>query len=225
MKTLGLWLFVACILMPNTGFSFGSKVGAYRYTHVSVPLINFGREVAAHVEANVLGNAGISIEYIKVNPGEEFSDKESKEKGISLNTSGWEVGLAVARYSKPQPMAGFYWLLGAGYRSLNAELKKQRDESYVLATDERMEDEGWVAYDMEATGMTGRGRLGYRYIGESVPFIVGGFFGIRHFASEFSDGNSGVRPEDSPVTPDEKKAFSRLMMSKMMLGVEVGMTL
>ncbi len=225
MKTQRLWFLVAVLTISDVGFSMGAQTKAYRYTHVSFPLINFGREMAAHVEMNLFGNAGVSFEYIKVNAAEEFSDKEVEEKGVSLKTYGWEASLAVARYSRPQHMAGFYWLLGAGYRSLEVELRKQRESDYVLATDERLEEEGWVAYDMTASGVTGRGRLGYRYIGQSVPFIVGGFFGIRHFASKFNDKNKDTKPEDSPVTVDEKDSFSRMAMTKMVLGLEVGMTL
>jgi hypothetical protein len=103
--------------------------------------------------------------------------------------------------------------------------KKPPGEGYSLESSEQIDESGRMTHRMVGTGMTGHGRIGYRYVGESFPFIAGTFFGIRHFESKFEDKEARASDEtpSTASTDDDRIQMKRTFMTRPELALELGL--
>jgi hypothetical protein len=191
---------------------------------VAVPLVIVGSEAGLHLEANLWNEAAIAIEYLNAPRTEEYSDKQMEEDNVSLESQAWEVAALLSRYSNPESMGGFYWTLGAGYRSTSVIWRKEPQNMFGLRGTEVFDDSGRLNHELQGTGMTGHGRLGYRYVPETWPVSVGGFFGFRHYEARFKDSEeSSANAEVVSTSDQDKQQLRRANMTKPELALEVGM--
>ena len=129
-------------------------------------------------------------------------------------------------------MSGVYWSLGVGYREQQGtwivepeENDKQIDFGLVD------EDTGKLHHEVKISGMTGHGRLGYRYIGNQYPFVAGLYAGARHWQSSVEDNSEDAVSNEEQLTENEytvamtekeKSRLKRRFMTRPELGVEFG---
>jgi hypothetical protein len=189
---------------------------------VSVPMILVGGEMGIHTEFNLWNEATIGLEYLRAGNNEEYSKKQMAEENKSRISGAWEVQMVLSRFSEPESMGGWFWSLGAGYRTMNVDWRKQPEETYTLTGDEVYDDDGRINHKLVGTGAAAHGRLGYRYVAASWPVAVGGYFGMRHYESNFKD----VESEDSAVTPSQdidREQLRRAYMTRPELAIELGM--
>lgn len=187
--------------------------------HVIIPAVVVGNEFGARLEFNLAGEASIALDYIHIPEGQELSEERMKEEHASLINTGREIAVTMTRFSRGDEMGGFYYSLGGGYRTLDTVWKKQPDSQYGISSQELIDEDGNFTHKLQGTGATARGRLGYRYVGESWPLLAGCFLGIRHYESKFEDRKS---KEAVATTPEEKEELRRIFMSKPEIGVEFG---
>ena len=110
-------------------------------------------------------------------------------------------------------MSGGYWSIGAGYRQLKADWQRT-----VL-------EESKVRHYLKSSGATVRGRIGYRLVGDTLPFTLGAYIGIRHYSNNFSDDVSDDSDrQPSTVTPEsEVIGLEKRFTSRLEPGLEFGM--
>jgi hypothetical protein len=223
--------FSYLVLATLTATSAGSvqaqsKQGPYRSFAMSIPLISLTRESVARMELNLGGEASIAVEGTWIRQGEEYTEKDAEETGEQIESKGREVALYVTRYTQPHAMAGFYWTLGAGYRQMEAKWQTPVDSNDPDGQLSLADDEQRYHHDAAVKGMTGHGRLGYRYVGSDWPLMAGGYAGLRHFQNDISDREKDSKTEDgdaiSVMTDREKDRLVRHYMTALELGLEFG---
>lgn len=124
-------------------------------------------------------------------------------------------------------MGGFFWTLGAGYRRWGAEWKKQPDpkESLRLGL---VDEKGYLHHRVEGKGVTGHGRVGYRYVASEWPLAIGAHFGLRHMNSQVKDVNVSEEEEQklslqySKLSDDERNSLKHQMMTTADFTVDFG---
>lgn len=187
---------------------------------ITVPMTVIGNELGGKLEMNLNSEAVLGIEGIYVGKGEEFSEEEQKEKRVSLSSQGYEAAALISRFSDPTNMAGFYWTLGAGYRQLLSTWSRPPETSALgLNNNYEKDEDGRVRTTMLVTGHTIRGRLGYRFVPESWPLLIGAYFGIRHYENKYKDIEDAANP---PTTEEEKLQLRRLIMTRPEGGIDIG---
>ena len=179
------------------------------------------------MEFNLRGQAGIAVEATYVHRNDDVSKSEAEDTNDdTLQNEGRQAAIFISRYSEASRMAGFYWTLGMGYRSQDVDWEVEpdgADEDIDLSLVQ--ETTGKLRHEATLTGITGHGRLGYRYIGTSVPFIVGGYGGLRHWSVGAQDrlGEDNVANEGvAPLTNQEKGRLNRRFTTRPELGIEIG---
>ena len=89
-----------------------------------------------------------------------------------------------------------------------------------------LDTKGKLSHDLEISGTTGHGRMGWRYVGQSFPVLFGIHIGVRHFNSTIKDvEDSKLESETLKITPTtavEKKNLKRRLMTALEPGVEFG---
>lgn len=192
-----------------------------RMVHVSAPVVTLGRDTAAHIEMNVSNVGSLALEGTYVSEGEEYSPTEVEEEKRSLLSKGYGVSLHFARFTQPASMGGFYWSLGAGYRKMEATWVRPADEQYSLKGDEELDDDGRLVTRLDASGVTGHARGGYRYVADSYPFLVGIYLGFKHFESKYQDADENP---GTPTTDKERLHLKYLTMTRPEAAVEIGLS-
>ncbi len=229
-------LFVRSIvtILFMTGFAFSfealGKVSAYKVVSFTIPVVSLTGEPTGRFEFNLSGEASLTLEATYVPKGEELRKKEIEEDGHSpsMMTQGKQVALLVSRYTDSYNLAGFYWSAGVGYRTVDGSLKKALEETTATPNTFSVgpiDDLGRASYEFRASGMTLHGRGGYRYVGQSVPFSIGLYLGVRHFVSKVEDlrtQSDEADPTLTELTSDEKNSIKRRFMDRPEGGLEVG---
>jgi len=218
--------FLVILLM--LGFYSGvaeAKMG-YRSMFATIPLMESGNQTTAHLEFNLGGEAGLAIEGTYIHRNDDVSEDEAKETNDDfLETHGRQFAVLISRYSEPMDLGGFYWTLGLGHRTLNTTWNVEPasdDESISTAL---VGEDGKLNHEAVMTGMTGHGRLGYRYIGNEYPFVIGSYLGMRHFASGVEDVNANgesATDGNAPLTDLEKVRLTRRFQTRLEFAVEMG---
>jgi hypothetical protein len=221
MRHLILCLFIASV----TTNAFGQ--GDMRTFFLTVPVFETGSQSTAHLEFNLYGQAGIAVEGTYVHKHDDVTESEAEEtNGDVLEAQGRQFAILISRYSDPIQLAGFFWTLGMGYRSQTIDWQVEPDDGDKNIDMSLVQEEsGKLNHAANLSGMTGHGRLGYRYVGIDFPFVVGGYAGLRHWAAGAED-----RVEDdedlpngvAPLTDQEKTRLERRFQTRPELGVELG---
>lgn len=187
---------------------------SYNTMAITLPLIS-----PTKVEFNLKGHGGLALELSIEREIETFSKEEREERNQdSMMAKGQQVAALYSQYSNPKSMSGGFWTLGAGYRRVEADWLHTPDQGQAT-TGLNLDADGKLTHEMEASGATGHARVGYRYVGESVPFLAGIYVGLRHFQSTFKDKNSDGA---SPTNEDDLVSFQRRMATKLEAGLDIG---
>jgi|GEM_PF-1012951 len=210
--------------------SRSQESGGYRSFDLTLPVVTLARQAQGRIEYNMGGLATISLEGARMVRGEDLSDEEIEESGDSLQSEAVQGAILFSRYSNGPTMSGFFWSLGAGYRKVNAYWHTNPDTGRTPDENPgRMslaDDKGKLHHDLELAGGTGHGRIGWRWIGESFPMLIGAHIGVRHFDPTIKDAEeSRLETETMRMAPTndvEKRNLKRRMMTALEPGVEIG---
>jgi hypothetical protein len=213
----------------SVGMSSQSSRGPAQSFQISLPIINLNGELSGHLEKNLNGHAALSLELSSKKSFEEIPEDRQLITGESRMSSGRGASIMISRYGDGNRMAGFYWGIGIGTREENVSWKVKpdtKDPAYKsLAADQGT----FIGHEATLRGGTGHGRLGYRYVGESAPFVIGAYLGLRHFeatVTDQKDKDTATRGSDEPpltaMSAREKDKLKRIYATRPETGVEVG---
>jgi hypothetical protein len=213
----------------SMGTSSQTSRGPAQSFQVSVPIINLNGELCGHLEKNLNGHAALSLELSSKKSFEEIPEDRLLATGESRMSSGRGASVMISRYGDGNRMAGFYWGIGIGTREENVAWQVKpdtKDPAYKTLT---AEQNNLVTHDAMLRGGTGHGRFGYRYVGESAPFVIGAYLGLRHFeatVTDLKDKENSIRGTDEPpltaLSAREKDKLKRIYATRPETGVEVG---
>jgi hypothetical protein len=219
--------FLTLVLL--LGFYSGTAQGkmGYRSVFFTIPLVETGSQSTAHLEFNLWGEAGLAFEGTYIHRANDVTEKEAIATNDDyLETHGRQFAVLISRYSEPMDLGGFYWTIGAGYREIESTwVVNPTDDDMGMDMSLVNDDDGKLYHDATMSGVTGHGRLGYRYIGTSYPVVIGSYFGLRHYASgveDVVDGNGRVADGNAPMTDYEKIRLSRRFQTRPEISVEMG---
>jgi len=216
------------------GRSMSSSKGAveldpYRAFSLSLPLVTITRDAMARAEFNLMGEGALAVEVGRMSRGQQYSEKHTEETGESLENEAMQGSILISRYTNGNSMSGFYWSLGAGYRRTTATWQKLQaataaDDFALGRTFGLVDDSGRVTHAVVGEGITGHGRLGFRWIGTSFPMVLGGYVGVRHYGARYRDDDKriGEDPRFTAITDDERKDLRRRFMTQLDPGIELG---
>lgn len=212
------------VILSLIGFGFVSAPAMANDNSfiLTLPVIAMNNQGAARGEYNLGGKGGIGVELQFVQQHNLYGKDEMKEKNDdSINMSGAEASVFYSSYGNSKAMSGGYWALGVGYRKVAADWKRTPDDKFQATSDTVLDENNRATHTLQSSGATAHARIGYRYVGQSFPIVLGAYVGLRHFQNEFRD----VEKEKSTETPmDDREALSRRMMSAFEPGIEIGMS-
>ena len=194
---------------------------------ISLPLMAERPQFRIHAEYNAGGSLGLAFEGAMISSVEELSQDEVLETGNSLNIRGAQASVLMSRYSDASNMGGFFWTVGAGYRAWTAEWKKRPDTQEATRLS-LVDDYGFLHHRAEGKGVTGHGRVGYRYVASEWPLAVGAHFGLRHMNSQVRDveitqeEQSELQLNYSDLTDKERNQLKHKMMTTPDFTVDFG---
>jgi hypothetical protein len=179
------------------------------------------------MEYNLNAVASLALEGTFIGKSNEYSEKDAEETGEQISSKGSAVGIFVSRYTQPNAMAGFFWTLGAGYRQVQADWQAPFDEGDPANKDslrfQMADEESRFHHNAEAKGMTGTGRIGYRYVGSEWPLTIGAYVGIRHFQNKVADrGDDETTSDGDKISEMSDKEKTRLQ-NRYRTGFEPGL--
>lgn len=207
----------------SSGSSGSSSSGGSRSLVLTVPVVNLTRDSAFRAEVN-LHSASLSIESAITEESEEYPEEKILLSGDSMITNGHQIALMLSRYGNPANMSGWFWTLGAGMRKMNGTWKTNPSQLGLIRGMASLviDDAGKVMHHYTASGTTGHGRFGYRWVSQSIPLAIGGHIGVRHFDGQFKD----VEPIDSDYSPlaiDDQASLRRRYMTRLEPAIEFGL--
>ncbi len=205
-----------------------SGLGQYRAFTMGMPL-TINRESVGRLEFNVAGKASLALEGSFKKEREEAPDEAREDKNESMRAEGKGAAIFVSRYMDGAAMAGLYWGMGVGYREETVRWRVQPEESDKQVNLSLVDKDRMLTHDAELKGTTGHLRLGYRYVTPDLPFVIGGYFGGRHFQAGVQDGEQSEEDEEAnvkqaPMTDAEKERLRRKYTTKPEAGLELGIT-
>lgn len=217
----------AQIFNPKMGESSGES---YRVAGLSIPAITATREHVARLEFNLSGQGALGLEGVMKRKREEVSEEDHAETGESLISEAQGVGLMISRYSSGMDMSGFYWTMAFGYREEKHAWVVAPEENDPQADLALRNDNDMFEHEATSKGTTGALRIGFRYVGSSLPIMAGVYVGARHFQAQIEDAQkkdqdntesySNVR--SAPMTDREKERLRRRVTSAPDAGLEIG---
>jgi hypothetical protein len=199
---------------------------SYRSTGLSIPAVTATREHAARLEFNLSGQGALGIEGTLKRKREEVSEKEQAETGESLIAEAQGAGLMISRYSSGMDMSGFYWTMAFGYREEKMSWTVAAEQNDPQANIMLLNDKNRFEHEAVAKGTTGSLRIGYRYVGSSLPVIAGVYLGARHFQASVEDAEQKDQDQGTvaadPMTDRERERLRRRVTSAPDAGLEIG---
>ncbi|MBP9708096.1 MAG: hypothetical protein KBD78_10645 [Oligoflexales bacterium] len=172
---------------------------------------------AGAMEYNLQMMATLGLEGIYVPSEERLSDKEVLETKNSMGYNTHQYRVMLSRYTDPAKMAGLYWSLGAGYRQSKIDwVEDYKSDSDVDLS--LVDENNKVRRDILLKGVTGHFRVGFRYVGDEYPIVVGASVGVNHFQSGIAkseDLEKQALDERRPLTKSEETRLKSLMMTTM----------
>lgn len=206
-----------------------STPSSYRAVGFSMPAVTATKETVARLEFNLAGQGALSIEGTMKKKRQEISEKEQQETGESLEAEGYAAAMHISRYSSGMDMSGFFWSLGVGYREERLKWTVAPEDNDPQANFSLVNDKNLFDHEATAKGTTGSLRVGYRFVGSSVPIIVGIYLGARHFQAGVEDAEAKEGDQASydqnatdPMTDREKERLRRRVTTAPDAGLEVG---
>ena len=193
----------------------------YKSWVVTVPAISVARESFLAVDINLQGNSSLEIQWGRLLDGEDLRKRELEEQPLgSLMTHGQELGFYFQRFSRGKTLSGFHWGMGAGYKILTAQWTKLQDDTIL----NRSFLESYSNHNVKLSGTMILGRLGYRYVAESVGFTAGLYLKLRHFQSRVEDitDNDEELLEFTSLSQHDAITLKRRMMTSLLPGFELG---
>lgn len=213
---------------PGIGSSMGSSViggtaskGGNSFS-LTMPVVPLTRDTAARIEYN-FGAVALSIEAATMVQSEEYTAEKMLLSGDSMISSGEQAALMVTNYAQSARMAGWFWMIGAGVRTMKGIWRTNPSQLATLTGITLVPDEkGKVTHHYQAAGTTGHFRIGYRWVSESIPFALGGHVGLRHFDGKFRDADE-LAPDVTRLAIDDQSALRRRYMTRLEPAVEFGL--
>lgn len=214
--------------MAMGGGGSRSAEGSYRAFALSMPL-TINAETVGRLEFNLAGKASLGLEVSYKKEREEAPERMQEEKNESMRAEGKGAAIFVSRYMDGSSMSGLYWGMGAGYREEAVRWRVQPEGSDKQVNLALADKDKMLNHDADLKGMTGHLRVGYRYIPNDWPFVIGGYIGGRHFQPGVKDGDQAKDEEannvkQAPLTDSEKERLRRKYTTKPEAGVELGFT-
>lgn len=231
---LGIGLILAdqmCLAAPSKKSSAPSGGSHGRDWMITLPVVAETSQLRLHGEYNIDRSLGLALEAASLSAVEELSREEIEQTGNSLTINGLQASLLMTRYSDEANMGGFFWSLGAGYRRWGAEWKKQPLENELETKSQRLglvDEKGYLHHRIQGEGVTGHGRIGYRYVASEWPLTIGLHLGIRHMNSRVKDVEVSEEEEKklelqySPSTNEERRSLKHQMMTTPDYAIDFG---
>ena len=222
-----LWLIGAPFVVATTVTLHSSTTIAAQMANrpniaVAVTPLAIGSQTLARVEYNI-SRATVALEGGIAHKAEELTNTEIKETNESLISSGKQIAIMVSRYTEEARMAGWFWTLGAGYRQMDYTWKRGLSEDdLALASSLTSDDKGRYDHKLTAAGVTGHARAGYRYVGESTPFLIGAFVGLRHYQSTVNNVTAKDNEFAPSIADDQRVELSHRFMTRLEPALEIG---
>jgi len=191
-----------------------------KYFLISLPVLTLGREGSIRGEYNLFQKGTLALEWTEwVGRGkrEELTNPEIKANpGSSLMSEGRELSLMYSRYTDPMNMSGFHWGMGAGYRFVKADwVRSHTNQGNGTQSTPSL-------YHVNASGPTLAGRLGYRFVGESIGFALGGFAGVKHYINDVMDDSEENPSKYSHISVKDKHYLQKKFATSLKIGIEIG---
>lgn len=225
-------VLVGAICFPLTSLnvfaeSRSSGQGAGKNFLISLPLVTAGHEGAVRAELNLANRGAVALDWAEWGSGAERrqdlspQDIKAHPKDAFL-TEGRDMTVMMSKYNNPGNMSGFHWGLGLGYRAMQAELRKT--PSLQSQGDAVLLNDGQVLNNIDISGPTVSGRVGYRHVGEEVGFSIGTFLGVKHFQNKISNAKQDSNKDIafSPISEKDSDALSARLTTAIKIGVEIG---
>ncbi|MBP6217614.1 MAG: hypothetical protein KA436_03385 [Oligoflexales bacterium] len=192
---------------------------------LSLPLVTAGREGSLRGEYNLAQKGSLALEWAEwgsVDKRQELSGGDLKSPAKDgLWTDGRDLGLMYSRFHNPQNMSGFYWGVGLGYRRMQADWRKTN--AFNSSFESSLANADINENHLEITGPTAFSRLGYRFVGEDLGFMIGSYAGLKHFQSQITESKSEDIGNDSLLLSEAARdSLQRRLMSSVKLGLEIG---
>lgn len=230
MRTI-LWSVLLCAAFaPNAIAQQEISAGShgYRTFAVTVPF-TFTRDSVLHFDVNLGAHAALGLEATYMRRGEEIGEETQAETNESLLTDGMGATLLLSRFSNGPTLSGFYYSLGLGYRQQTAQWAVEPDANDPDVDLALVDDEDRLNHDAVMKGPTAHIRIGYRYVGDEIPFSFGFYVGVRHFQSAVEDrdvqSDDPRRRADVPyatMTEKEKDGLKKRFATSPEPGLELG---
>ena len=207
-----------------------ATASSYKAVSFVMPLVTMTRERVARIEFNLGGEGSLSLEGSLKNRREEVNEDEQLKTGESLMAEGYGVSLLISRYSSGADMSGFFWTLGGGVREERFNWQVAVEEKDPQADLSLVDDKNRFDHEAIAKGGTAHIRIGYRYVGDTIPIAAGFYAGARHFQAGIDDSESpenrdAARGEPDPMTDREKERLRRRVATAPEAGLEFGFAL
>ena len=188
---------------------------SYKTVAINLPIL-----APFKLDFNLKAHGALSMEFNAQKEKKEYYTKDQRDKsdGDSLMTNGTQITALFTQFSNAKMMSGGYWALGLGYQKMDAVWQKSPatgDEPTGVS----LNADGKIDHELTGNGLTGHGRIGYRYVGESVPFLAGIQVGLKHFNSKFKDSDEELL---TATSKDEKESLQRMFMTSSEIGIEIG---
>ena len=220
-------LIQTAVLLIFLSFFAGTAVAAGQgYRSAAWSLQSSGRQASIGGELNLGGRASLTVEGSYTRKGEDLrGDEQEKSPGDSLESQGREVAFIFSRYTDAANMSGLYWSLGPGYRTISAQWHRRPFEGEDPGS-YRLTSSGDTDQNFDIKGFTTHGRVGFRYIFEAVPVVVGIFVGIRHYQVIISDDGAAAEGDSKYRSSDDaRRSLQHRYMTLISPGITFGLAL
>lgn len=182
---------------------------------LTLPVMPLTRDTAARIEYNI-GAIALALEGSRMSESEELSPEKMVLTGDSMVSAGQQASILITNYAQPGRLAGWFWMIGAGVRTMKGVWRTNPSQLATLTGITLVPDEkGKVLHRYEAEGATGHFRVGYRWISESIPLALGAHVGFRHFDGRFTDAESELASDTTRLAIDDQSALRRRYMTRL----------
>lgn len=211
------------LYLGNQSLGSFASAAEQRSWLLTLPIVSFGREQVIATDFNLGNEASVAVQGNFLAKGQDLYSRELEQDPTrSLISQGQELSFMFQRFSNPAELSGFHWGLGAGYRQVSAEWIKEpwlEKNSKAPETDLN----GKVHHHLNLSGTTVSGRLGYRYVADSLGFAAGIYLKLRHFQNHIADQKLTEREHyETDIAYHDRISLKRRMMSTLLPGIEFG---
>ena len=221
-------VFSGLTLRAETSFGEMMSQSMYKTSSFGVLWNISDPGIAVGGQLNLAAKASIALELATGGVLQDLSPRELEKNPNDTMVTEYRAGRIVfSRFSEPELMSGFFWTLGAGYRTQTATwLRTPWEKENVTSLN--LNSTGQTQEKYRLSGTTGHGRIGYKYTGQSAPFFAGIHIGLQHFQATVDEVYE--KTDEEPATKDKvhsevKSSLKRRWMTTSDLAISVGLTL